>query len=388
MRAGLRAFSVALLLAASVAPAFGQKGVPEPREVNRLLAFSEAETGDEQGITLDGFLLFRRVGTQTPELRVDVCFPRSPEISALDRLRAPLAVNRNILAGSGSSDVAGVPTSIRLETKTAAGQVTLKGEIRYGEKLYTIREQTSAYEEGELPGGVGQELRSGSPAPNEIVATVELRALRSLLDLARQRRALIQPNQLVAGCADLREGKLIVRLVTAPRQAAALLSAIQALPGVDRANGPLFADREDGIRLPARLKDAPEPALIASFAAVARRVLGTEAAPEIRSNPATGDHLVLVTRDTDTARALGLRETVSIGLMVGPETGATENTMLYVTQVGSRFVDPAPNPLAIAQEGSDSVAYTDLLARRVSDALARAFAAEVGGEARRGNGRR
>lgn len=388
----VRAIGLAMMVVAAsplaAAPAMAQPARPEAQTTERHLLFGEGEVADRT-VTLDGVLSYNRTGNRPPELSLDICFPPRPDLTSVDRLKVPLTVARNRMTASGRSTVAGLPTTVTIETYPGQekGPPSFKGEITYGDQTIAIREQPLDYQDGAAPEPYQASGIVGSLAPNEVMATVPLGSVKSVLDVARRQKAVLPPNQLVPGCADLRTGKQVVRLLASQGGVKTLASALKAVPGSEITQPENYA-REDGIRLPANLKGAPEQRIVQDFAETARKVLGSTQAATITSRPETGDHVILVTRDTALAKSLGLREVVVVTVMVAPEVGSEKgDAMLYLMRIGSGFIDPA-NALTIQQDLSESTSYTDLIPGRVSAALADAHAARLGTETRQGSQRR
>lgn len=388
----MRAIGLAMVVMAAsplaASPAAAQPARPEAQATERHLLFSEGEAGDRT-ITLDGIVGYNRTGNRPPDLSLDICLPLRPDLTSVDRFKAPLTVARNRMTASGRSMVAGLPVTVTIETVPGQGQNSpaFKGEIAYGNQTIVIREQPLDYQEGPAPEPYQTSGVVGTLAPNEVMATVPLGAVKSVLDVARRQKAVLPPNQLVPGCADLRAGKQVIRLYATQGGARTLASALKAVSGAEITLPENYA-REDGIRLPANLRNTPEQRIVQDFAETARKVLGAPQPAAITSRPETGDHVILVSRDTALASSLGLREVVVVTVMIAPEVGSEKgDAMLYLMRVGSGFIDPA-NTLTIQQDLSESTSYTDLIPGRVSAALADAYAARLGTETRQGAQRR
>lgn len=378
------------LMPAILAPSAWAQPKPgkEQPPAENYFTFSQAEIGD-QDVAIDGLVRYRRTGNRPPELSIDVCFPVRPERGEIDRFAGPLTVQKGVMSASGPSLVGGARTELSLTTAIADRRVKLNGEIRVGDTRIAIRDQSVDYLEGSADHLFEGASRTSLQAPNEIVTRLELRAVRPLMDVLRRHRALVQPAQLMAGCSDYREGKQTVRVLAAPARMAALTEAIKAIPGVVSVEPPIETSvREDGIRLPEKLASTGDRALVDRFAALAGRALGADGTIDVRANDATGEHVVILTRGTRVAKALGLSEAVVVTLLVGTDPYDQKKRMLYIMQVGSRFVDPSPTPLQLSQELSDTTPYTDIQPRRLSAMLSAAFAAEIGGEVASGSGAR
>ncbi|TDR93005.1 hypothetical protein [Enterovirga rhinocerotis] len=377
-----------VLMGALASPAAAQPTRPDQPARERHLLFSEGEAAD-RSVMLDGILSESRTGNRPAEFSLDLCFPQRPDLTSLDRVTAQVAVTRNRMTATGRSLVAGLPTTVTIETAPGQGKgaPSFKGTIVYGDQTIAIREQPLEFEDGAAPEPYQPSGVVGTLAPNEAMATVPLGSVRAVLDIARQQKAVLPPNQLVPGCADLRTGKQIIRLVSSRADVRPLLSALKAIPGSE-VTGPEHYAREDGVRLPANLRSLPEIRIVQDFAETARKVLGASEPAAIRSRPENGDHVILVPRDTALAKPLGLREVVVITVMIAPEIGSEKgDPMLYLMRVGSGFLDPAES-LTLQQDLTESASYTDIIPGRVSGALADAFAARLGTEARQGAARR
>lgn len=371
-------------LPAAAQPSPGRDTTP----VEHHFAFSEAEIQD-QGVSIDGLVRYRRAGTRPPELTIDLCFPVRVDGGEIDRFAAPLGFSKNVVTAAGPSLLGRVRTEVAITAVIADRRVTLNGEIRYGNTVIKVREQKVDYEDGSGDHLFEGANRTSLQSPNEIVTKLALSAVRPLLDAVRRAQGVVQPAQLIPGCSDYREGKQVVRITVAPARLSALAQAIKAIPGVAEVEGPTEKSmREDAIRLPDRLASGTDRAIVDSFAAVARRSLGAQGATEVKLNAATGEHLVVLTRDTRIATSLGLVEAIAVTLLVAPDPYDAKKRMLYITQVGSKFVDPSATPLQLSQELFESAAYTDIQPRRLSATLSEAFATEVGGEAVSGSGAR
>lgn len=377
--------SAVLVTASLTASAFAQAPAkPAPAKpapaAERYFTFSEAEI-EEQGVAVDGLVRLKRAGGKPGEDTIDICFPVRLDSGEIDRFAAPLTVSKTGMTAAGTSLVGRVRTELSLTTTNADRRVRLQGEIRYGDTRIKIREQSADDEEGSADQLFEGASRTSLQSPNEIVAKLELRAVRPLLDVLRRNQAAVQPAQLIPGCSDYREGRQVIRIQAAPARMVALAEALKAVPGVVSVDLPVETSmREDGIRLPDRLATTADRALVDSFGAVARRSLGAQAAPEVRANGQTGEHVLVFTRDTRVAKALGLAEAVAITLLVAPDPYDRKKRVLYITQIGSKFVDPSAAPLQLSQDLFESAAYTDIQPRRISAMLSAAFAAEIGGE--------
>lgn len=373
----------AVLLAAGIGTSALAQGKRQ-EDSFRYLAFSEAETGDQQ-VALDGVVQYRREAGSPGAWMLDVCFPRRPELTSFDRFAAPASVNREVYTASGRTSVDDLPASLRIETRMQDGNPTLKGELRVGAQLFKLAEQPARFRTGIANEGGGNPASFGSLMPNELSVKVPMASLRALLDVVRREKAVVLPNQLVPGCSDLREGAQYVRLQAPPRAVKRLAAALKGIADTEVRDADGYPN-SDGVALPAGLRGEADDVVLRKLAATIATVLGAEGSPEISARPGTGESTIVVTRQTETAVALGLREAVAVTALVVPDVGKTGETMLYVTQVGSRFVDPSATPLALPQDLWENSVYTDLLPRRVSLALINAFAREIGGEARPGTG--
>ncbi|MDB5592320.1 hypothetical protein [Enterovirga sp.] len=390
MRRAIRAAALAASAAAALPwTAEAQTAGPPPEPVERHLILSAAEIADE-GVVVDGVVRSKKQGNRPAEFTLDICFPIRADTGEIDRFTAPLRQVRNGFSASGQSLLRQVRTELTLSTQSAGAQSTMAGELRYGDLKISLREHSLDWEEGGAE-HLFEKLSppAGTLAPNEILAKIEIGAVRPVLDLLRRHGAVLPAAQLVPGCADHREGKQYLRVLTSPARVAELAAALKAAPGVASADiAEETSLREDGVKLPAGLATASERAVVDAFTAAARKALGTDRPADVKAAPATGEYVVLLTRDTPSAGALGLAEAIAVTVMVAADPYDKAKRVLFVTQVGSKFVDPSPTPLQLAQEMFETVSYTEIQPRRVSAALAAAFAAEIGGEVASGSGRR
>ncbi|HMO30539.1 hypothetical protein [Enterovirga sp.] len=379
--------SAALILAAFAASgALAQKSRVDEVEY-RYLAFSDGEAG-EQHITLDGVLQYKReAGERSGAWTLDICFPRRPELAAFDRLSAPAKATGGVYTASGQSGVDAIPVSARIETKKDGDSISLSGEIRAGRQVFTISETSARFQTGIGNEGGGSPNSFGSLLPNEISVKVPSASLRAMLDLLRREKALVLANQLVPGCSDLREGAQYVRLQAPPDTMPRLAEALKSIPDAEVRLAENYTNA-DGVSLPAAMAKETAEAVTRRFAETAAKLLGAEGDARIASRAETGEQVVTLTRQTETASALGLHEEIAITTLLAPDVDSKGGKALYLTQIGSRFVDPAPAPLALAQDEWESSAYTDIIPRRLSLSLVNAFAHEIGGEAKSFTGAR
>lgn len=381
------ALPATLLLAAFAASgALAQKNRTDEADY-RYLAFSDGEAG-EQNVTLDGVLQYKReAGERVGAWTLDVCFPRRPELAAFDRLSAPAKVAGSVYTASGPSSLDGVPVSARIETKKDGDSTTLSGEIRAGQQVFTISETSARFQTGIGNEGGNNPSSFGSLLPNEISVKVPSASLRAMLDLLRREKALVLPNQLVPGCSDLREGAQYVRLQAPPDAVPRLAQALKSIPDTELRIAEGYTG-SDGVALPAAMAKETGEAVTRRFADMAAKLLGADGDARIASRPETGEQVVTLARQTETASALGLREEIAITTLLAPDIDSKGGKALYLIQIGSRFVDPSPTPLALSQDEWERGVYTDIIPRRLSLSLVNAFAREIGGEARPFSGAR
>lgn len=374
---------VAAALAALCLAAGGQaiaqgRAVPTPKPpAESYIELREGRYGDDK-VGLDGALVVTGPVAKPTALRIDLCFPPSPLANRVDRISGPLTLRGGEMTGAFQSLVDRVPVQVALRRTSQDGQETLEGSLTAGGRridLSTDDPKPSDYNPLDRAGD--DPTPSGQPSPNEILASVRLGALAEVLALVRGGGGRVAPLGLVPGCSDLRSGLQVIRIASLPDRAPALLAALKASKAVaaaEMARGPRL---DSAVRLPAADEAAIGAALVRAAASALPEVIGSA----LRRDPVTGEQVVTLTRRTKGAQPLGLLESTTVRAIVGPDyEGDRGKRIVYVTSVGSRFVDPNASSSAVVDETSDLASATDLVPEFAVLAVVEALARERGAE--------
>ncbi len=315
--------------------------------------------------TLDAALRLLMVGGKPTAGAVDACLGPDPGSSRLDRLAADLAVSGNAVKASGTSLVDGKPWSLTGQVRVAGDKASFTGRLDYGGRSLALSREgmpleTDDYAFTQPP---RQEAEPGSDfaSPNLVEVDVPLGKTGDVARALRERGAALATQSVVPTCPDLRSGRHSLTAVVAPERAAALVEALNAVPGL-KARMAQEIGLPNGFRFPAEALagglGGPGEAEVARKAldAAMETLAGSTVAQPLARDPATGRWTAVLERETATTRPLGLVERDTFTLTVGMPPYAKGKPVLVLGRIGTRLVDPSGrlrlDPMHLAQEES------------------------------------
>lgn len=344
----------AVSLLAPTGPAVAQSGKgqkpaagPAAEAVRYIMIFGET-MGD---LPSDAVWRETRQGNKVVSATLDVCWSVNAGSARKDRFVVALKPEGGKLVGSGQSEPGGKPVKVSLARNQSGSTFSVEGTITHGNQT----EQVAASDLSDMSEA---EFRAQQNAEDEIVpapanfaevapGALAVRVSRDgFVDLVRSLRGKpvrIDYASLVQNCADLRSGRQMVRLETAPERAAALVAELKAMPGVEAAgwtSGAYAVER--AVRVPAadwsdggKLK---AEALAARLSALLAEVLSANPAGQ-EWDEVTRELTLKFKRPDQAVRGLDLTELVEITLLVGPDKPAGGDGL--VVWIGESSIDPA-----------------------------------------------
>jgi len=345
-----------------------------------------------EDLDTDVILKETRSGAKVISAELDVCFVPTPNSALRDRFVIALKPQGNRLTGSGQSQDGKRPVTVDLARKTAGGDVSFDGKIKYGDREF----KASSADNSDISAREFQEQTAvedtilENPAdfrevtPGNVALRVNREQLADVLKALRGEKVQIQAYSIAPSCDALRRGHLNVQVDVDPERATALVAKARSLPGVTKAGWTSGGiDLTRALRIPsANWRDANSQ--------IDRTKIGNAiakaAASALNGQPGnaewdeiTGELTVYVKRPDATVPGLGLTEVIEVPVVVSAEKpGATETLVIRIGQLSSEIEDEGEAPrLSITRNQSETDSTEPAGSDDVLGALAREMQAEV-----------
>jgi hypothetical protein len=320
---------------------------------------------------------------------LDVCYSVSTTSDRKDRFAIELKVEGEKLSGSGQSFENRTPVTVNLIRK-GGKSTSFDGKIMLGNSPNSVSSPDNAdIDENEFQQSqmVDDDLAEAPKdftqvSPQSVAVKVKRENFADLVKSLKNQNVQIALDSLATDCNALRSGQQVLRLVTDPARAPALVASLKAAPGVTAAGWTTGTyDMERAIRFAAADWSEGGKLNKDKFAAV----LTTIAAKVMSAKPATsawndvtGELTFTLKRPSQLAPALDLTETLEITALVSPDKpGGTDRLIVWLGVPSSKTTDESPGAslqFADTSGGEEESTFND------DDGMIKAIATELRGQ--------